>query len=207
MAKEFPDLVQVRAFGYRSMGKPAGELTELLAAYGNGRREVLDELLPVVYAELRRIAANYLARERADHTLQPTALVHEAYLRLVNQRNVDWRNRAQFYGLAAQMMRRILVNHAEARQAQKRGDGAGKVPLDEFTISFQEQNLDVLALHEAMNELAHLDEQKSKIVELKFFGGLTTEEIAEVTGLSIRSVEREWAFARAWLYKALFTTP
>jgi RNA polymerase sigma factor (TIGR02999 family) len=189
------------------MGKPAGELTELLNAYGNGRREALDELLPIVYAELRRIATNYLARERTDHTLQPTALVHEAYLRLINQRNVDWRNRAQFYGLAAQMMRRILVNHAEARRAQKRGDGAGKVPLDEFTISFQEQNLDVLALHEAMNELAHLDEQKSKIVELKFFGGLTTEEIAEVTGLSIRSVEREWAFARGWLYKTLLATP
>ena len=185
------------------MGETPGDITQMLIAYSEGDRKALDELLPLVYDELRRIAGSYLSRERADHTLQPTALVHEAYMRLVSQRRANWRNRAQFLGLAAQMMRRVLVNHAVARRAEKRGSGGEKVPLDYVTIFFAEQNLDVLALDEALAQLTEIDEQKSRIVELKFFGGLTTEEIAEVTGKSTRTVERELTIARGWLYKTL----
>lgn len=185
-------------------GAGGGDVTQMLVRYGEGDKAALDSLLPLVYDELRRIAANYLQRERADHTLQPTALVHEAYLRLINQRAVDWRNRAQFYGLAAKMMRRILVNHAAAHHAQKRG--GEKVSLEEVTISVGERDLGLLALDEALNQLAKLDESKTRIVELKFFGGLTTEEAAEVTGKSTATVEREWAFARSWLYKTLTET-
>lgn len=184
----------------------SGEVTQLLVDYGTGKREALDALLPLVYNELRGIAANYLNRERADHTLQPTALVHEAYLRLVNQHSVDWRNRAQFYGLAAEMMRRILVNHAEKKRAEKRGSGGEKVLLDETIAITEEFNLDLLALDEALNSLAELDEEKAKLVEMKFFGGMTIREIAEVTGKSTATVEREWAFARGWLLKTLTET-
>ena len=185
------------------MAEAPGDVTQMLIAYSDGDRTVLDSLLPFVYDELRRIAAGYLKRERTDHTLQPTALVHEAYMRLISQRRANWRNRAQFLGLAAQMMRRILVNHAQARHAEKRGSAGEKVPLDEVTVFFSEQNLDVLALDEAMAQLAQIDEPKSRIIELKFFGGLTTEEIAEVTGKSNRTVERELTIARGWLYKTL----
>ncbi|HMS43163.1 MAG TPA: ECF-type sigma factor, partial [Pyrinomonadaceae bacterium] len=141
--------------------------------------------------------------ERRDHTLQPTALVHEAYLRLVNQHNVDWRNRAQFYGIAANMMRRILVNHAETKHAEKRGGAAEKVSIDDVTIFFEEENLDLLALDEALTQLAKIDEEKTRLVEMKFFGGMTTAEIAEVTEKSTATIEREWAFARGWLFKTL----
>jgi RNA polymerase sigma factor (TIGR02999 family) len=185
------------------MAESVGDVTQMLISYGAGKREVLDSLLPLVYDELRRIAGNYLSRERNDHTLQPTALVHETYLRLVNQQSVDWRNRAQFYGLAAQMMRRILVNHAESRRAEKRGGGAQKVSLDDVTIFFNEQNLDLLALDEALKRLAEFDEDKAQIVEMKFFGGMTIPEIAEITNRSTATVEREWAFARGWLFKML----
>src|SRR5438552_14716030 len=156
------------------------EVTRLLIEWEHGNKAALDQLMPLVYDELRRLAAHYLQQERSGHTLQPTALVNEAYLRLVDQRNVDWRNRAQFFGLAAQMMRRILVNHAEARKAAKRGEGKENVPLDEAAIFFEEQNMDVLSLNEALKKLATLDEQKSSIVELRFFGGLTTSETAAV---------------------------
>ncbi len=162
----------------------------------------LDEMFPVIYAELRRLAEVYLRRERGDHTLQPTALVHEAYLRLRNQHNVDWQNREQFLGIAAQMMRRILVNHAEAKNALKRG-GAKQSLDDVITVFFERQNLDLLALDEAMKRLAEIDEQKSCIVELKFFGGLTNEETAKLINRSIATVEREWTFAKAWLHRAL----
>lgn len=175
----------------------------MLVAYGEGKREVLDEMLPLVYDELRRIAARYLESEQRSHTLQPTALVHEVYLRLVNQRSVNWRNRAQFYGIAAQMMRRILVNHAVAKRAEKRGSGGEKISLEETTLSLDELNLDLLALDEALNLLASLDQAKARLVEMKFFGGMTTKEIAEVTGKSTATVEREWAFARGWLYQRL----
>jgi RNA polymerase sigma factor (TIGR02999 family) len=175
----------------------------MLVAYGAGQRGVLDELMPLVYDELRRIAARFLERERPDHTLQPTGLVHEAYLRLVNQKQVDWRNRAQFFGLAASMMRRILVNHAEAKRAEKRGGKREKISLDEVTIVLREDMIDLLALDEALQRLEGFDKLKSEIVELKFFGGLTIEEIAELTQTSTATVEREWAFARGWLYKNL----
>lgn len=185
------------------MSESVGDITQMLISYGAGKRDVLDDLLPLVYDQLRRIAANYLEYERRDHTLQPTALVHEAYLRLVNQHNVDWRNRAQFYGIAANMMRRILVNHVKAKNAEKRGGAAEKVPIDDVTIFFDEQNLDLLALDEALKQLAEFDEEKTRLVEMKFFGGMTTVEIAEVTGKSTATIEREWAFARGWLFKTL----
>ena len=174
----------------------------MLMAYGGGDREVLDALLPLVYDELRRIAARYISRERKGHTLQPTALVHEAYLRLIDQHSVDWQNRAQFYGLSANMMRRILVNHAEARQAKKRGE-ANAENLDDVTVRCAEQNLDLLALDEALGQLAELDHEKANVVELKFFGGLTVAEIAEVTSRSQRTVERDWTLARGILFKML----
>ena len=185
------------------MSETAGDITQMLVAYGKGQRELLDELLPLVYSELKRIASRYLEREQRSHTLQPTALVHEAYLRLVNQHSVNWRNRAQFYGLAAQMMRRILVNHAVAKQAEKRGSGGERVSLEEITLALDELNLDLLALDEALTQLTELDEAKAQIVEMKFFGGMTIKEIAEVTGKSTATVEREWAFARGWLFKTL----
>ena len=185
------------------MAEPARDVTAMLVAYSAGQRGVLDELMPLVYDELRRIAARYLERERPDHTLQPTGLVHEAYLRLVNQKQVDWRNRAQFFGLAASMMRRILVNHAEAKRAEKRGGKREKISLDEVTIVLREDMIDLLELDEALHRLEEFDKLKSEIVELKFFGGLTIEEIAELTQTSTATVEREWAFARGWLYKNL----
>jgi RNA polymerase sigma-70 factor (ECF subfamily) len=165
-------------------------VTQLLIDLGNGDEGALNQVLPHIYDELRRLAGYYMSRERPDHTLQPTALLHEAYLRLIDQRRVDWKNRAQFFGLAANMMRRVLVNHARDRAAGKRGGGAAKV-----TVS--------LAAGEALEKLAELDPRKSRIVEFKFFSGLTTQEIAEVLGISTATVEREWTFARAWLYNAL----
>ena len=180
-----------------------GDITQMLISYGEGNRAALDSLLPLVYDELRIIARSYLRQERSDHTLQPTGLVHEAYLRLVNQQSVSWRNRAQFFGLAANMMRRILVNHAESRNSQKRGGRLEKVSLDQVTVAFNNNVLDVLALDELLHRLEEVDKLKSDIVELKFFGGLTIDEIAEVTNISTATVEREWAFARGWLYKTL----
>jgi RNA polymerase sigma factor (TIGR02999 family) len=160
-------------------------------------------MLPVLYEEIHRLASNYLSRESTGHTLQPTALVHEAYLRLVDQRRVDWRNRAQFLGVAANMMRRILVNHARDRAVQKRGGGAQPVSLSLVGAPSGRQDVELIALEDALQHLAALDERKSKVVELKFFGGLTIEEIAEVLQISGATVEREWAFARAWLYEAI----
>ena len=162
-----------------------------------------DGTLPIVYAELRRLAASYLSRERQGHTLQPTALVHEAYVRLIDQRQIDWNNRAQFIGLAAVMMRRILVNHARDRIADKRGGGAEHVPLTLAGEGIGAPEVNLLDLHEALNDLTATDPRKGRIVELKFFGGLTTAEIAEHLGLSVATVERDWKFARAWLYRAM----
>jgi RNA polymerase sigma factor (TIGR02999 family) len=184
------------------MPETTENLTQLLIDASRGDKNSLDEILPLVYDELRRIAQNYLNRERGDHTLQATALVHEAYLRLIDQRKVDWQNRSQFFGLAAQMMRRILVNHAAEHNAQKRGSGQ-KLQLDETVDVSFEENLDLLALDEALKKLAEFDEQKSKIVEMRFFGGLTIEETASVLGKSHATIEREWAFAKAWLYREL----
>lgn len=177
--------------------------TALLIASGAGDQGARDRMLPLIYDELRRIAAEYLRRERRSHTLQPTALVHEAYIRLIDQRQVDWTNRAQFIGLAAVMMRRILVNHARDRIAAKRGGAAERVPLTIVAEQIGTPEVDFLGLHEALERLAALDARKSQIVELKFFGGLTTKEIAATVGVSRATVEREWTFARAWLYRAV----
>lgn len=166
-------------------------------------KETLDELMPVVYDELRRQAARYLRREKAGHTLQTTALIHEAYVRLVDQHNVQWQNRAQFFGMAAQMMRRILVDHARTKKRAKRGGSDIKVSLADATIPVEEQNLDVVALDEALNRLAEIDEQQSRVVELRFFSGLTVEETAEVMGISPATVKRDWSMAKAWLHREL----
>ncbi len=171
--------------------------------WSNGDRAALDELLPVVYDELRRVADGFLRRERPSHTLQPTALVHEAYLRLIDQQSVNWQNRAQFFGIAAQMMRRILINHAEGRHAEKRGGHAPRVSLDEAVSFFEERDINLVALDDALNALAALDSQQSQIVELRFFGGLTVEEVAEVLGLSPATVKREWGSAKLWLRRQL----
>lgn len=162
-----------------------------------------DRLLPVVYGELRRLAAAYLRGERPGHTLQPTALVHEAYVRLINQKQIDWTNRAQFIGIAAVMMRRILVNHARDRIADKRGGGAEHVPLTLAGDGIGAPEVNLLDLHDALTDLSESDPRKGRIVELKFFGGLTTEEIAETLDVSVATVERDWKFARAWLYRAV----
>ena len=167
-------------------------------------REALDRLLPAIYDELRALAASYLKSERRAHTLQPTALVHEAYMRLIDQRSVDWKNRAQFFGVAAQMMRRILVNHAEAKAAEKRGGGAERVTLtDQIHVSGRDE-VDVLAVDGALSRLAALDERQAQIVELRFFAGLTIEEIAEVLGVSSPTVKRDWSMAKAWLKRELY---
>ena len=162
-----------------------------------------DGTLPIVYAELRRLAASYLSRERKGHTLQPTALVHEAYVRLIDQKQLDWTNRAQFIGIAAVMMRRILVNHARDRVAGKRGGGAEHVPLTLAGEGIGAPEVDLLDLHDALTDLTESDPRKGRIVELKFFGGLTTEEIAQTLEVSVATVERDWKFARAWLYRAV----
>lgn len=175
------------------------EVTQLLKRAQNGDRESLDRLLPLIYDELRRVAANQLQRERAGHTLQATALVHEAYLRLLEQREVDWQNRAHFFSIAAEMMRRILVNYAVQRNAQKRGDGAARLSLDEAISFSDEKDFDLVTLDEALKQLTEYDAQQARIVELRFFGGLTIEETAEVLGISDSTVKREWRMAKAWL--------
>ena len=162
-----------------------------------------DQLLPAVYGELRRLAAAYLRGERPGHTLQPTALVHEAYVRLIDQRQIDWTNRAQFVGIAAVMMRRILVNHARDRIADKRGGGAEHVPLTLSGEGIGAPEVDLLDLHDALTDLTETDPRKGRIVELKFFGGLTTEEIAATLDVSVATVERDWKFTRAWLNRAV----
>jgi len=166
-------------------------------------RRALDAMLPDVYAELRTLAALYLRGERESHTLQPTALVHEAFLRLVDQRKVAWTNRAQLLGVAAEMMRRILVNYARERAAAKRGGDVRRVSLSLGELSLRQPEVDVIMLHEALERLQQLDWRKGRVVELKYFGGLTTEEIAGVLEISGATVEREWKFARAWLYDAI----
>ena len=179
-------------------------VTQLLVDWSKGDEKALEKLMPVVYDELRRLARNYLRRERPDHTLQPTALVNEAYLRLVDQRTARWQNRAHFYGVAAQLMRRILVDHARQHQAGKRGGrDQQKLSITRADRMARQSEIDLLALHEALNELAAIDPQQSRIVELKFFGGLSIEETAEVLGVGHATVERDWKMARAWLRRQL----
>jgi RNA polymerase sigma factor (TIGR02999 family) len=183
---------------------PASDaVTQWLLNWGQSGKRGLDRMLPVLYEELHRLAGHYLSREATGHTLQPTALVHEAYLRLIDQRRVNWQNRAQFFGVAAGMMRRILVNHARDRVAKKRGGGAVPVSLSLIEAPAGRPDVELIALEEALEQLSALDQRKSRVVELKFFGGLTTEEIAEVLQVSGATVEREWTFARAWLYDAI----
>jgi RNA polymerase sigma factor (TIGR02999 family) len=185
---------------------PDGErdtATACLIAWGQGDETGRERMLPLVYDELRRLAAGYLRRERPGHTLQPTALVHEAFVRLIDQHQVDWTSRAQFIGLAAMMMRRILANYARDRVAAKRGGGVQHVPLTLAGEHIGEPDVEVLPLHDTLDRLASLDPRKGRIVELKFFGGLTMEEIAETLSLSVATVEREWRFARAWLRQGL----
>jgi RNA polymerase sigma-70 factor (ECF subfamily) len=166
----------------------------------DGDGAAMEELLPLVYQELRRRAANYLRRERQGHTLQPTALVHEAYLRMIDQTQVRWQNRAHFFGVAAQMMRRILVDHARSQHAEKRGGDAVKLSLDENIDVSNDRSSDLVALDEALSRLAEIDPQKSRVVELRFFGGLSVEETAEVLNVSAPTVKRHWRLAKAWLF-------
>ena len=178
-------------------------VTQLLERWSRGDESALEELMPLVYDELHRLAGSYLRRERSGHTLQPTALVNEAYLRLTDQRKAHWRNRAQFFGVAAQLMRRILIDHARARHAAKRGGPQLSLPSSHADRFGEQPDVDLLALHDALNRLAELDVQQSQIVELRFFGGLTIEETAEVMHSSHATVEREWKVARAWLRREL----
>ena len=179
-------------------------LTQLLVKWRNGDKSALDEMTPVLYEELRRLARHFLARERSDHTLQPTALVHEAYLRLIDQHAVDWRNRAHFLAMAATMMRRILINHAHAHNAAKRGGAVEVVPLDE-AFGLADPRIDLLHLNTSLEKLSGMDAQQGRVVELRYFGGLTVEETAEVMGISTATVKREWSTARLWLMQQMDT--
>jgi RNA polymerase sigma factor (TIGR02999 family) len=181
---------------------PNPQLTQLLREWRQGDSRAQKELSEIIYREMRRLAQSYMRRERPDHTLQATALVHEAYLRLVDQRT-EWKSRAHFFGVAASMMRRILVDHAKEHAALKRGSGAPKAPLDEALIVSAEPAEDLVALNEALTNLEKIDPQRSRVVELRFFGGLSNEESAEVLGISPATVQRQWAGARAWLYHEL----
>ncbi|HLM60283.1 MAG TPA: sigma-70 family RNA polymerase sigma factor [Pyrinomonadaceae bacterium] len=179
------------------------EVTQILNDWSGGDDNAPARLMPFVYDELRRQARNYLAKERGSHTLQPTALVHEAYLRLVNQTRINWQNRAHFYGIAANMMRRILVDHARAHATEKRGGAAVRLSIEDVQIPLEQRAADFVALDEALTELAKFDERKARIVEMRFFGGLTDEEIAEVLGVTTRTVWRDWKTARLWLFREL----
>jgi RNA polymerase sigma factor (TIGR02999 family) len=182
------------------------EVTQLLIEWSNGDKAALDRLMPLIYDELRRLAHRYMSRERPGNTFQTTALVNEAYVRLVNRKNVQWQNRAHFFAIAAQLMRTILVDHARSHAYAKRGGGATKIGLDEAMVFSQERAGDVVALDEVLQKLADIDAQQSRIVELRFFAGLTIEETAEVTALSPATIKREWNAAKAWLYRELNKT-
>jgi RNA polymerase sigma factor (TIGR02999 family) len=179
------------------------QVTELLGRWRAGDREALDVLMPLVYQELRRIAQHYLNNERPDHTLQSTALVHEAYVRLTEQDLPQWQNRAHFFAVAAQLMRQILVDYARSHRASKRGGEVYKLALDEAEEQPQALDVDIVALDDALKSLAGMDSQQSRVVELKFFGGLSIEDTAEVLGISASTVKRDWITARAWLYREL----
>jgi len=182
---------------------PSHEITRLLLAWSDGDQAALEQLTPLVHAELHRLAKGYMFGERTGHTLQTTALINEAYLRLIDWKNVRWQNRAHFFGVAAQVMRRILVDYARARRYAKRGGVARQVSLDEAATVHEDRCAEFVALDEALKKLAEIDPRKSQIVELKFFGGLNAKETAEALKVSQRKVEREWSLARAWLYREL----
>ncbi len=185
------------------MSSPPQEVTQLLADWSNGNQAALDKLMPLVYEELHRLAHRYMNRERPGNSLQTSGLVHEAFMKLVDQRNVRWQNRAHFFGIAAQLMRRILVDYARSRQYAKRGGDAHQVSLDEGLIVSEERGAEVVALDEALIGLAAIDSRKSQIVELRFFGGLSIDETAEVLGVSPGTVMRDWTLAKAWLRREM----
>ncbi|MCA1624214.1 MAG: sigma-70 family RNA polymerase sigma factor [Acidobacteria bacterium] len=184
--------------------KTSHDVTQLLLEWSKGNGNALDELLPLVYRELQKIAHRYLSREQSSNTLQTTALVHEAFLKLVDQNRVEWQNRAHFFGVAAQAMRRILVDNARQRLADKRGGGVEKISLEEGVIDVSDEKAsDLIELDAALQRLCEMDEQKSRLVELRYFGGLSIEETAEVLDVSIATVNRQWRLAKAWLYKEI----
>lgn len=194
------------AYTWQSDPVMPDDVTRLLQEWRNGSREALDRLIPLVYAELRAQAARYMAKERGNRTLQTTALVHEAYVKLVDQRSVEWQNRAHFFGIAAQLMRRILVDDARHRRRNKRGGGVVPENLDDLAVAAPALGvdaIDALALDRALQELEKLDPEQARLVELRFFGGLTLEETATVLDVSPATVKREWAIAKGWLYRAL----
>lgn len=185
------------------MAQSEHNVTRLLVGWKQGDKDALDQLIPLVYHELRQQAARYLRNERAGHTLQTTALINEAYLRLVDQKNVNWQNRAHFFGIAAQLMRRILVDHARTKKRAKRGGSDVRVSLGEVMATAPTQELDIVALDQALDRLARLDAQQSRIVELRFFSGLSVPETAEVLGISAATVKRDWQMAKAWLHREI----
>lgn len=175
----------------------------MLVDWGNGDQAALEKLTPLVYSELHRLARRYMGRERTGHTLQTSALVNEAYIRLIDWKNIQWQNRAHFFAVSAQLMRRILVDFARSRTYAKRGGAARNVSLEEATVVSREKSADVVALDDALDSLAQLNERQSRVVELRFFGGLSLEEIAEVLQVSVGTVRRDWSLARAWLHREL----
>lgn len=179
------------------------QISLLLERAGKGDRGALDELIPLVYDELRRIASRYVRKERSGQDLQVTALVNEAYIRLIGQRDVTWQNRSHFFGVAANMMRRILVDHARTAKADKRGGGVACVSLNDENVPVHQRSADIVALDDALGRLANRDPKLARLVELRYFAGLTTKEVADVLGVSVSTVEREWVAARAWLYRAM----
>jgi RNA polymerase sigma factor (TIGR02999 family) len=192
------------------MNQPATqkEITRLLLAWGAGDKAAFDALMPLVYSELRKLARNYMRNQRPDHTLQTTALVNEAYLRLIDSSRVNWQNRTHFFAISAALMRRILVDFARARQSLKRGGEVQKVELDEtLVIAPLEEKTDLVALDEALKSLAEMNPRQSQVVELRYFGGLSEEEIADHLGISVRTVRRDWSVARAWLFRKLSEPP
>jgi len=185
----------------------SGQVTHLLRAWSDGDPHALEHLLPLVEAELRRLAGAYMARERREHTLQPTALINEAFIRLAGAKSVRWQDRAHFFGISARLMRRVLVDHARARGFQKRGPRVEKISLDDVSIAAPEPSVDVIALDLALSTLAQKDERMGRVVELRFFGGLTIEETADVLHVSPDTVKREWRLARLWLLRQLEAPP
>ena len=186
---------------------PQHEVTQILHEWSGGDEHAVERLLPLVYDELRRLARSYFHGERSDHTLQPTALVHEAYVRLVDQTRVSWQNRAHFYGVAASMMRRILIDNARAKAAGKRGGSAARLSLEGVQVPLPQRASDLVALDEALEGLAKIDERKARIVEMRFFGGLSDDEIAELLQISTRTMLRDWKKAKLWLYRELSNDP
>ena len=189
------------------MGAPSQkQITQMLVEWGNGDQAALEKLTPLVYKELHRLARRYMGRERAGHTLQTSALVNEAYIRLIDWKNVQWQNRAHFFAVSAQLMRRILVDFARSRSYAKRGGAARNVSLEEAAVVSREKGADLVALDDALDSLTRLHERQSRVVELRFFGGLELEEIADVLEVSVGTVRRDWSLARAWLHRELSRT-